>query len=172
MTLPGEVPPAVPAVVGERVGVAIERRQVGLVDGDAERQPGRRVDAAEQDVGESGPGLAAAVPGLHDRGHGVDPTRDTTTALPAWTATTVRGLAAATARMSATSSGQPQRRAVAADAEAAAAALGRGAAASSIGRRDGDLGVEALDDLGLVGPREERARGHGSASPMYSPSSR
>ena len=38
-----QVPPAVPAVVAERGGVAVERREVGLVGRDAERQSGRRV---------------------------------------------------------------------------------------------------------------------------------
>ena len=77
-----------------------------------------------------------------------------TTALPAWMATTVRGFAAATARMSSTSAGQqPQRAAVAAHAEPDPAA---GEARRLRRRRQrGERRVEPLDDLGLVGAREE-----------------
>ena len=69
----GEVPPAVPAVVAESGGVAVERRQVGFVDGDAEGQAGRGVDCAEEDVGKTRARLTTAVPGLDDGGHRVEP---------------------------------------------------------------------------------------------------
>ena len=69
----GEAPVAVPAVVGDRVGVAVEGRQVRLVGGDGERQAAGGLGPAEEHVGERVAALHAGVPGLHDRGHRLPP---------------------------------------------------------------------------------------------------
>ncbi len=64
-----ELPPAVPLVVDEMIGVSIEGRKVALGLGHRERQPTRRIDVAEQHVGERVSALHARVPGLDDGSH-------------------------------------------------------------------------------------------------------
>ena len=67
--VPVEQPLTVPPVVGHRGGVLVERRQVGLVARDGERQPAAGLAVAEQHVGERRAALHPGVPGQQDRRH-------------------------------------------------------------------------------------------------------